>query len=40
MKKSDATDSAYKQMVNKVAPFMYITLAVSVTFLIIFELFE
>ena len=35
LKKSDATDSEYKQMVNKVAPFMYVTLSISVIVLII-----
>ena len=40
LKKSDATDSEYKQMVNKVAPFMYVTLSISVIVLIILWIFE
>lgn len=35
LKKRNAPDSAYKKMVNKVAPFMYVTVSISVIVLII-----
>lgn len=39
LKKSNAPDSEYKKMVNKIAPLMYITLSISVIVLIIFWIF-
>lgn len=40
LKKRNAPDREYKKMVNKVAPFMYITLSISVIVLIILWIFK
>ncbi|MGY5433271.1 hypothetical protein [Staphylococcus xylosus] len=39
LKKRNAPDNEYKKMVSKVAPFMYVTLSISIIFLIILCIF-